>query len=111
MKLSRIFADFHNADEQGRLRLNCIGTIEDLARQQAELENGQRLTLYSEDLEVDGVVQFSEEEKVWVAAIDWNQIQQVEQQKISYGLMQSTGNINLSDSSFKPTSENLISNI
>ena len=79
MMLSRVFVDFHNADEQGRLRLNCIGTIEDLARQQAELENGQQLTLYSEDLEVDGVVQFSEDEKVWVAMIDWNQIRQVEQ--------------------------------
>jgi hypothetical protein len=79
MSLSRVFVDFHNADEQGRLRLNCIGTIEDLARQQAELENGQQLTLYSEDLEVDGAVQFSEDEKVWVATIDWNQIRQVEQ--------------------------------
>jgi hypothetical protein len=79
MSLSRVFVDFHNADEQGRLRLNCIGTIEDLARQQAELENGQQLKLYSEDLEVDGVVQFSEDEKVWVATIDWNQIKQVEQ--------------------------------
>ena len=79
MSLSRIFVDFHNADEQGRLRLNCIGTIEDLARQQPELEDGQRLTLYSEDLEVDGIVRFSEDEKVWVAVIDWNQIRQVEQ--------------------------------
>jgi hypothetical protein len=79
MSLSRVFVDFHNADEQGRLRLNCIGTIEDLARQQAELEDGQQLTLYSEDLEADGVVQFSENEKVWVAMIDWNQIRQVEQ--------------------------------
>jgi hypothetical protein len=79
MSLSRVFVDFHNADEQGRLRLNGIGTIEDLARQQAELENGQQLTLYGEDLEVDGVVQFSEAEKVWVATIDWNQIRQVEQ--------------------------------
>ncbi len=77
--MSRIFVDFHNADEQGRLRLNCIGTIEDLARQHTELENGQRLMLYGEDLEVDGVVQFSENEKIWVVAIDWNQIRQVEQ--------------------------------
>jgi hypothetical protein len=79
MSMSRVFVDFHNADEQGRLRLNCIGTIEDLARQLTELENGQRLTLYGEDLEVDGVVQFSDEEKIWVVAIDWNQIRQVEQ--------------------------------
>jgi hypothetical protein len=73
----KVFVDFHNADVQGRLRLNCIGTIEDLSRQHPELENGQRLMLYGEDLEVDGVVQFSEDEKIWVVAIDWNQIRQV----------------------------------
>ncbi|WP_445637016.1 DUF4926 domain-containing protein [Nostoc sp. DSM 114161] len=74
----RVFADFHNADAEGRLRLNCIGTIEDLANQSIELQNGQLLTLYSEDLEVDGVVQFSEEEKLWVATINWDRIRQVE---------------------------------
>ncbi|MEH2329162.1 hypothetical protein [Nostoc sp.] len=74
----RVFADFHNADAEGRLRLNSIGTIEDLANQSIELRDGQLLTIYSEDLEVDGVVQFSEEEKLWVAAIDWDRIRQVE---------------------------------
>jgi hypothetical protein len=79
MRLSRIFVDFHNANEQGRLRINCIGTLEDLASQHTELENGQRITLYGEELEADGIVQFSENEKIWVAAIDWNQIRQVDQ--------------------------------
>ncbi|WP_225225505.1 hypothetical protein [Komarekiella delphini-convector] len=74
----KVFADFQNADAEKRLRLNCIGTIEDLANQSIELQDGQLLTLYSEDLEVDGVVQFSEEEKLWVAAIDWERIRQVE---------------------------------
>ncbi|MEH2298699.1 MAG: hypothetical protein V7K88_06480 [Nostoc sp.] len=36
------------------------------------------LTLYSEHLEVDGLVKFFEEEKLWVATIDWNRIRQVE---------------------------------
>jgi hypothetical protein len=36
------------------------------------------LTLYSEELEVDGVVQYSEEESLWVAAIDWKLLRQVE---------------------------------
>lgn len=79
MNTHKVFVDFHNADVQGRLRLNCVGTIEDLAHQNIELYNGQLLMLYSEDLEVDGVVQFSEEEKVWVAAIDWDQIRQMEE--------------------------------
>ncbi|MEG3971740.1 MULTISPECIES: hypothetical protein [unclassified Microcoleus] len=78
MKYPRIFVDFHNADEQGRLRLNCVGTIEDLSRQNIKLEDGQLLALYDEELEVDGVVQYSEEESLWVAVIDWKQIRQVE---------------------------------
>ncbi|MEG4965457.1 hypothetical protein QUB11_02245 [Microcoleus sp. B6-A1] len=78
MKYPRIFADFHNADEQGRLRLNCVGTIEDLSHQNIKLEDGKFLALYDEELEVDGVVQYSEEESLWVAVIDWKQIRQVE---------------------------------
>lgn len=78
MSYPRIFADFHNADEKGRLRLNCVGTIEDLNRQNIKLQDGQLLTLYSEDLEVDGVVQYSQEESIWVALLDWKQIREVE---------------------------------
>lgn len=83
MSKPRIFADFHNADEQGRLRLNCIGTIEDLARQRADLEEGQCMILYSEELEVDGVVQFSIDEKIWVASIDWDRVRSVENPSLS----------------------------
>jgi hypothetical protein len=75
--ISRVFADFHNADAQGRLRLNSIGTLEDLARHMIVLQDGLPLTLYSEELEVDGVVRYSTDEKVWVAAIDWNAIRDV----------------------------------
>ncbi|HKI33799.1 MAG TPA: hypothetical protein VKA46_18245 [Gemmataceae bacterium] len=79
----RIYADFHNADSQGRIRLNCIGTIEDLAQQQVPLREGLVLTLYADDLDdkgqldellADGVVSFSEAEHCWVAAIDWGAI-------------------------------------
>jgi len=78
-----VYADFHNADPQGRIRLNCIGTIEDLSRQQLELRDGLALALYSDDLDhegrldellVDGIVSFSEAEHCWVAAIDWTAI-------------------------------------
>jgi hypothetical protein len=76
----RIYADFHNADSLGRLRLNCVGTVEDLSQQQVELREGLLLTLYSDDLDdtgqldellVDGIVSFSEDEHCWVAVIDW----------------------------------------
>ena len=88
----RVYADFHNADAQGRLRLNCIGTMEDLSRHQVELREGLVLTLYSDDLDdkgrldellVDGVVSFSEEEHCWVASIDWDAIRHVSDGKES----------------------------
>jgi hypothetical protein len=77
MNNPRIFADFQNADPQGRLRLNCIGTIEDLSRQGTKLIDGNNLLIYSEELEADAVVSYSDEEKIWVAAIDWDNIREV----------------------------------
>jgi hypothetical protein len=77
MNNARVFADFQNADSQGRLRLNCIGTIEDLSRQGTKLINGEKLSIYSEELEADAVVSYSDEEKIWVATIDWDKIREV----------------------------------
>lgn len=74
MSEPRVFADFHNADAQDRLRLNTAGTIKDLSCQKVTLREGLSLTLYSEDLEVDGRVRYSAAERVWVAVIDWNAI-------------------------------------
>jgi hypothetical protein len=79
----RVYVDFHNADSQGRVRLNCTGTAEDLSKQHVKLYEGLVLTLYSDDLDdrgsldellVEGVVSFSEDEHCWVAAIDWTAI-------------------------------------
>jgi hypothetical protein len=61
----RVSADFHNADTRGRLRLNCIGTREDLTQQQIVLREGVRLTLYSEELEVEEVVEYSTDKHLW----------------------------------------------
>ncbi len=77
MNKPRVFVDFHNADAKGRVRLNCVGTVEDLACQKISLTEGQSLTLYSEDLEVDGVVRYSPKENLWVAVIDWDAIREV----------------------------------
>lgn len=74
MNTVRIFADFHNADVKGRLRLSCVGTIEDLERHGIVLREGQSLIIYSEELEVEGIVHYSEEENLWTAVIDWDAI-------------------------------------
>ena len=78
MNKLRVFADFHNADVQGRVRLNCAGTVADLHRQGIVLRDGQSLIIYSEELEVEGIVHYSEEEKLWTAVIDWNAIREVD---------------------------------
>lgn len=79
LKKMRIFADFHNVDAEGRLRLNCIGTIDDFTRQDTELESGQEFTFYSEELEVDGMIEYSPLDSIWVAVIDWNKIRRREE--------------------------------
>jgi hypothetical protein len=72
-----IYADFNNADPNGSLRLNCIGTIEDLSRKGVRLSEGLRLTLHDEELEADGEVHFSPEERIWVAIINWQLVRQL----------------------------------
>jgi len=80
MSTSRIYADFHNLDDSNRLRLTCVGTSEDLARQGIELQEGLRLTFYMDDandsgkpddLLAEGVTHYDPAEQCWVAAVDW----------------------------------------
>ena len=78
MNTLRVFADFHNADVKGRVRLNCAGTIADIERHGIVLQDGQPLIIYSEELEVEGVVHYSEKEKLWTAIIDWDAIREVQ---------------------------------
>ncbi len=76
MSRTTVSADFHNADSRGRLRLNCVGTIRDLAEKQITLRERLHLTLSDDDLEADGEVHFAEDEHLWVAVIDWDAIRQ-----------------------------------
>ncbi|MGB0069333.1 MAG: hypothetical protein WBQ11_15040, partial [Isosphaeraceae bacterium] len=66
----------NNADPRGRLRLNCIGTIQDLARLGVRLQEGLKFSLHDEEMEAEGEVHYSGEERIWVAKIDWESIRQ-----------------------------------
>jgi hypothetical protein len=66
-----LYADFNNADPLGRLRLNCIGTVEDLSRQGIRLREGLHVLLHDEELEAEGETRFSPEEHIWVAVVNW----------------------------------------
>ena len=72
MATPSIYADFMNADSLGRVRLNCVGTTEDLARHGLRLVDGLSVSVHDDELEVDGEVSYSNDERVWVAKIDWN---------------------------------------
>ncbi len=71
-----IYADFNNADTQGCLRLNTVGTIQDLSQQGIQLREGLPLTLHDEEMEADGEAHFSLEEQIWVATINWQKVRQ-----------------------------------
>jgi len=77
-----IYADFHNADVAGRIRLNTVGTLEDIADLRIELEPGMEVTLYADDgdsadgLKAEGKVEY-DPEAGWVATIDWSAFRSV----------------------------------
>jgi hypothetical protein len=88
----KVYADFHNADVKGRVRLNCIGTTQNLARQQVKLSEGLELLLYSDDADaeghpdellVPGIVEYSQEEQCWVAVIDWDALRHASERRAS----------------------------
>ncbi len=76
MTTSLIWADFHNADTRGRVRLNTVGSINSLAESGLRLVDGLCIVLHDDELEADGTVAYSTEEQLWVATIDWNAIRQ-----------------------------------
>ncbi len=60
-----IFADFNNRDVDGLIRLNTVGTINDLAAQAITLEDGLRLTVSDGDLAAEIIVRRPSGEGVW----------------------------------------------
>lgn len=71
----RLFADFNNADPEGRVRLSCVGTMKDLEALQISLCEGMRIVIDDHDgLFADAIVRWSESEQIWVAQIDWRAI-------------------------------------
>jgi hypothetical protein len=71
--IPKLFADFNNADAQGRVRLTTQGSLADISDNNIKMEEGIELQLDdNEGLSTIGTAHFSNEEKIWVAVIDWN---------------------------------------
>jgi hypothetical protein len=90
MAYPKVFADFQNLDDANRVRLTCAGTLQDLARQGIQLQQGLVLTLYSDDaddqcqpaeLRAEGVVRYDTDGQCWVATIDWAAIRHASQEE------------------------------
>jgi hypothetical protein len=75
--MNRIYVDFQNADPLGRVRLNTKGTYRDLERLGVTLSNGMRLLRTDGELEADGKVEYSDDEAIWVARIDWRALSEI----------------------------------
>lgn len=74
-KPGEIFADFNNADAKGRVRLSTFGSTEDITKLNIKMQQGMEVWLNdNEGLKVRGIIEFSDEENIWVAAIDWNEL-------------------------------------
>jgi hypothetical protein len=74
-----VYVDFMKTDAEGRLRLVCIGTINDLARHGIVLADGMALSVYSDDaneqgrrddLLAEGIVHRSDPGDEWVLLVD-----------------------------------------
>jgi len=72
----RIWGDFNNADRHGRVRLNTVGALRDIAAQQLALYDGMRVVLSDSELVADGTIRFSHDEG-WVAEVDWSRVVEV----------------------------------
>jgi hypothetical protein len=74
MKLPiKIFADFNNADTLGRVRLNTRGALGDIEANKIVLQDDMHVLLDDDEgFTTTGVIEFSKEENIWVAQIDWD---------------------------------------
>jgi len=81
----KLWVDFNASTVNGGVRLTCKGTIDDLARQKIELQEGLRLLLWNEDfyendlssdtLIVEAVAHFNDNHKIWEAIFNMEDIE------------------------------------
>lgn len=76
MEKIKLFVDFNNADVEGRIRLNTNGTFKDIKENNIELKDGLEVLLDdNEEFKIYGIVEFSKDENIWVAKIDWSDLE------------------------------------
>ena len=69
----RIYADFNSCDEDGRVCLDTVGSLQDIEKHRDVLAEGMKVILdMTDEFEVQGTLVFDE---VWKGVPDWDTIQ------------------------------------
>jgi hypothetical protein len=74
----RIYADFNDQDELGRVWLNTGASLQEIGRAQNRVHPGLPVVLYTDEndyVEVEAVLVYDDEHHVWLA--DWSSHQAV----------------------------------
>jgi hypothetical protein len=77
--MTSIYVDFHCTTPAGTVRLNTIGSMEDLNSTGIVLKQGVEVRSYSEEFEVSGGVEFLKEEHIWVARYNGRNVERYPQ--------------------------------
>jgi hypothetical protein len=70
--LPTVPVDFQNADERGRVRLNTEAAL--MAIAPLNLAENRVVMLVDGELSAEGRVEFSDEEQMLVAVVDWEDV-------------------------------------
>ena len=73
----RIYADFNNTDEEGRVRLNTVASLRDIESHRDLMTPGAEVLLYmTSEFEVHGTITW--DGGIWRGVPDWSTIRYVE---------------------------------
>ncbi len=71
--IPRIYADGNDMNEGGCFMLDIAGSLKDIARYAGQLRPGMRALFNVQDeFEVEGVLDYDEENKIWLGRPDWD---------------------------------------
>ncbi len=83
----RIWVDFNNKDEDNNVRLNCLGTIEQIESEAIPMVEGQKVVVFCDDdyeeiMEVEGILKQvitppPFQQKIWIAVVNWDTFKRV----------------------------------
>ena len=69
-----IYVDFSNADADGFVRLNCSGTLRDVAASGLSFFEGMEILVHDGEIQTTGTVRKANYEGAWLLEVNWREI-------------------------------------